>query len=286
MAPTRELALQIATEGQKFGASSGVRIVAVYGGATKGPQVKALQRGCDIIVGTPGRIKDVLDVRGGGENAVCRTDKMQILVLDEADRMLDMGFERDIRSIVWACFLERTKQTFMFSATWPVSVQDIAYDLLSEDHVKVTVGTGGSRLTASKSVMQQVHVVEPIGRWKKLMELVSVFHRGRAQHGKRVIIFANRKETVQKIATACATQGLAVAVLSGARSQSQRESTIKQFKSGQVTMVVATDVASRGLDIKGIRFVINYELPCDDFQDYVHRIGRTGRAGETGQVSA
>lgn len=291
MAPTRELALQIHAEAVKFGNCVGLRAVAVYGGAKKGPQVNQLRRGCDLIVGTPGRIKDVLDTAGGGQNAVCDVGKMAMLVLDEADRMLDMGFERDIRAIAWQAFAKkdesdyRPHQTFLYSATWPLDVQGIANDLLT-NAVKVTVGDGGEKLTASKSIVQRIHVVTEAQRWPKFVELISPFARGGTEAGKRVIVFANRKNTVREITQYCAQQGMAAGQLSGDRSQSQREATIKNFKKGTVTVVIATDVAARGLDIKGIERVINYQLPIDDFQDYVHRIGRTGRANAKGQADS
>lgn len=285
MAPTRELALQIHAEAVKFGKNSfGCRSVAVYGGASRGPQVSALRRGCDLIIGTPGRIKDVLFEEKGLANS------MSMLVLDEADRMLDMGFERDIRDIVWRAFRERPRQTFFFSATWPLEVQDIAHDLLStsDTAVKVTVGSGGDKLTANKSVTQRVHVVgaQETLRMKKFEELMQPFRRGGKDAGKRVIVFANMKFTVKKLVQYCQRQGLATDEMSGNRNQSQREATIRKFKEGKVMVVIATDVAARGLDIKGIERVINYELPASDFQDYVHRIGRTGRAGATGEADS
>jgi ATP-dependent RNA helicase DDX5/DBP2 len=291
MAPTRELALQIHADAAKYGAVVSCRAVAVYGGASKDAQVRALQRGCELIIGTPGRIKDVLDVRGGGASSHVDVSKMSMVVLDEADRMLDMGFETDIRSIVWQCFrgvadAYRPHQTFLYSATWPAEVRSIAADLLSDDAVKVTVGSGGEKLTASKSIIQRVHVVDATKRWDAFVGLIAPFGKGGAHAKSRVIVFANRKDTVKALARHCQDQGMACDVLSGDRSQSQRESTLRKFKEGTVTIVIATDVAARGLDIKGIERVINYELPADDFQDYVHRIGRTGRASATGEADS
>ena len=294
MAPTRELALQIHAEAVRYGACVGVSAVAVYGGAPKEPQVHALRRGCELLIGTPGRIKDVLDARGGGAQSACRLGSFCLLVLDEADRMLDMGFERDIRSIVWHAFADangvayRAHQTFFYSATWPLAVQGIAADLLTEP-VRVTVGTGGDKLTASESVTQRVHVVADVSaRWAKFVELIRPFGKraGGASAAVRCIVFANRKDTVASITRYCASEGMACESITGDRSQSQREGTIRRFKAGEVTLVIATDVAARGLDIKGIERVINYELPTDDFQDYVHRIGRTGRAGATGEADS
>ena len=291
MAPTRELALQIHAEATKYGSCVGCKSVAVYGGAARTSQVSSLQRGCELLIGTPGRIKDVLDVRGGGSSSCVKCGKMSMVVLDEADRMLDMGFEHDIRSIVWQCFSDgpdscRPHQTFLYSATWPTAVQGIASDLLSDTSVKITVGSGGEKLTASKSIVQRVHVVDATKRWDAFVGLIAPFAKGGVHAKSRVIVFANRKDTVKALARHCQDKGMACDVLSGDRSQSQRESTIRKFKEGAVTMVVATDVAARGLDIKGIERVINYELPVDDFQDYVHRIGRTGRANATGEADS
>jgi ATP-dependent RNA helicase DDX5/DBP2 len=177
MAPTRELALQIHDEATKFGRCVGCTSVAVYGGAGRTGQVAALARGCELIVGTPGRIKDVLDVRGGGASSCVKFGSMCMLVLDEADRMLDMGFERDIRSIVWQCFGDgthgyRPHQTYLYSATWPVEVQGIASDLLSPNAVKVTVGSGGmqkrrARACALWTTMDHAHTPwDPSMTWQ------------------------------------------------------------------------------------------------------------------------
>ena len=285
MAPTRELALQIHAEAVKFGRGANCRAVAVYGGTARDRQVRALQQGCELIIGTPGRIKDVLDTRGGGRDAVCDVSHMSQLVLDEADRMLDMGFEADIRAIVWRCFENRAHQTSLFSATWPPDVQGIANDLLTNP-VKVTVGSGGYKLTANKSVTQRVHVITHSQRMQKFEELIQPFTKGGKDAGKRVIVFANMKFMVKKLTQYCKSKGMSAESMSGDRSQSQRESTVRKFKDGRVTVVIATDVAARGLDIKGIERVINYELPLTDFQDYVHRIGRTGRAGATGEADS
>jgi len=278
MAPTRELALQIHSQAEKFGQCLQVRSVALYGGAPKKKQIKKLQRGADVIVGTPGRIKDILSM---DRSPVINVNTMCMLVLDEADRMLDMGFERDIRNIAWLAFQDRTKQTFFYSATWPLAVQDVAAALLCNP-VKITVGKGGNRLTASTSVEQRVHVVAASQRMPKFMELMQPFKRNQPQFQRRVLVFANMKVTVRRLAKWCNANGLVCEIMSGERSQAQRVATIKRFREGTVYIVIATDVASRGLDIKGIQHVINYELPRDNFMDYVHRIGRTGRAGATG----
>jgi len=280
MAPTRELAIQIASEAVKFGEPTGCRAVAIYGGAPKPTQAKLLLRGCEIISATPGRMKDMLDIRGNGANASTNLKKCSMLVLDEADRMLDMGFEKEIRSIVWE--IPSSHQTLFYSATWPPEVERIAQELLT-DPAKVTVGTGGEKLTANKSVTQRVHVVETKETGNKaeaLLKLLETFRPGGPDAGKRVIVFANMKVDVNWITQHCRKHGFSCDSISGDRSQSQRESAIKRFREGSLTMVIATDVCGRGLDIDGIERVINYDFPGPD--DYIHRIGRTGRAGATG----
>jgi len=275
MAPTRELAIQICSEAVKFGEPLGCRAVAVYGGASKKTQSNNLQRGCEVIAATPGRMKDMLDIRGNGYNAVTSLTKCSILVLDEADRMLDMGFEKEIRSIVWE--IPTPHQTLFYSATWPAEVECIAQDLLTNP-AKVSVGSGGEKLTANKSVTQRVHVVNG-SKPEALLKLLESFKPGKPDAGKRVIVFANTKVDVKWICNHCRDNGFSVDSISGDRSQGQRERVIGSFRDGSLTMVIATDVCGRGLDIEGIERVINYDFPGPD--DYIHRIGRTGRAGAT-----
>ncbi|KAK3281777.1 hypothetical protein CYMTET_10454 [Cymbomonas tetramitiformis] len=278
MAPTRELVLQIQAEATRFGAAIGCKAVAVYGGAPKWGQVQQLQRGADIVIATPGRMMDMLDLHGAGAGPSTSLKACNMLVLDEADRMLDMGFEWDIRTIVWE--MPTTRQTLLFSATWPKAVQKVAADLLQANRVKVTVGTGGNKLTANKSIEQRVQVVTESAKWDAFLKLLETFKPGAADAGKRVIVFSNTKRDVNWIGQHCWDNGFSVDTVSGDRTQSQRESVIKQFRAGSVTMVIATDVAARGLDINGIERVINYDFPGPD--DYIHRIGRTGRAGASG----
>ena len=306
MSPTRELALQIQGEAVKFGAPLGCRAVAVYGGAPKWPQASALSRGCEIVIATPGRMMDMLDLhsssnspakggggkgggkggkgggKGGGGNAATSLERCQMLVLDEADRMLDMGFEKDIRAIVAG--MPPDRQTFLFTATWPKAVQRVAADLLGASQCKVTVGSGGEKLTANKAVTQNVKVVTASDKWATFVELLAPYKPGGAMAGTRAIIFANTKKDVNGIGQYLWDESFPVDTLSGDRSQREREDVIRHFRSGAVTIVVATDVAARGLDINGIERVINYDYPPGDggSEDYIHRIGRTGRAGASG----
>jgi len=196
--------------------------------------------------------------------------------------MLDMGFEKDIRAIV-AC-MPSGRQTFLFTATWPKAVQRVASDLLGTSQCKVTVGSGGEKLTANKSVTQNVQIVTPSDKWAAFIELIAPFKPGGTMADDRVIIFANTKKDVNGIGQYCWEEKFRVDTLSGDRSQREREEVIRNFRSGVVTMVIATDVAARGLDINGIERVINYDYPPGDggSEDYIHRIGRTGRAGAAG----
>ena len=285
MAPTRELALQIKAEATKFGAPLGCRAVAVYGGAPKWGQTAELQRGCEIIIATPGRMMDMLDLHGSSySGAATSLAACELLVLDEADRMLDMGFEKDIRAIV--SVMPQSRQTLFFTATWPKAVQRVAEALLGSSQCKVTVGSGGDKLTANKAVTQNVQVVTPSDKWAAFVELIAPFKPGGAEANTRVIVFANTKRDVNGIGQYCWDEKFAVDTLSGDRTQRERESVLQRFRSGAVTMVIATDVAARGLDINGIEKVINYDYPPGDggSEDYIHRIGRTGRAGAKGQA--
>jgi len=281
MAPTRELAMQIKSEADKFGAPIGCRAVAVYGGAPKWGQTHELQAGCEVVIATPGRMMDMLDLHGASWTGASTSLKdCRVLVLDEADRMLDMGFEKDIWAIT--AQLPADHQTLFFTATWPKAVQRVAADLLNAaTQVMVTVGGGGEKLTANKAVTQRVLVVEARAKWEAFEKLLENYKPGGADAGKRVIVFSNTKRDVNWIAQHCwELLGNCVDTISGDRNQKERESVIRRFREGSVTIVIATDVAARGLDINGSERVINYDFPGPD--DYIHRIGRTGRAGSTG----
>lgn len=385
MAPTRELVLQTTQQGELFGRALGVRTVAVYGGAPKWGQVNDLNVGCEIVVATPGRMLDMLDLAstsgfgvggkrpvdgaghgthagmpggrsGGGsysgyssgDGQCCSLANCAILVLDEADRMLDMGFERDCHTI--AAQVPKPRQVLLFSATWPVGVQRVADALLSPRHARVTVGAVGNRLAANTSVQQHVRLVAPKDKWAAFVEILSALRRapappklalaanpkctglGSAQkgapkptsgsaslgeagvaaarataggssaaraerHAERILIFCNTRRDVNAIGAYLAGPGGLACnpttgdrtiwrcdTISGDRSQKEREAAIKAFRSGEISVLVATDVAARGLDIAGIDHVINYDFPTGEggAEEYVHRIGRTARAGATG----
>ncbi|XP_065878806.1 DEAD-box ATP-dependent RNA helicase 46 [Euphorbia lathyris] len=265
LSPTRELATQIQDEAVKFGKSSRISCTCLYGGAPKGPQLKELDRGADIVVATPGRLNDILEMRR------ISLGQVSYLVLDEADRMLDMGFEPQIRKIVNE--VPARRQTLMYTATWPKEVRKIAADLLINP-VQVNIGNV-DELVANKSITQYIEVLAPMEKHRRLEQII------RSQEpGSKIIIFCSTKKMCDQLARNL-TRQFGAAAIHGDKSQSERDYVLSQFRTGRSPVLVATDVAARGLDVKDIRVVINYDFPTG-VEDYVHRIGRTGRAGATG----
>lgn len=267
IAPTRELALQIGTVLEEAGSQCGISTVCVYGGVPKRDQVQALRKGAAIVVATPGRLEDLMN------DGACKLDEVSFLVLDEADRMLDLGFEPHIRAIAGTTRADR--QTLMFSATWPTTVRKLAADFLCHP-VKVTIGS--QDLAASHSVTQVVEVIEDRARDGRLHELLQRYHSSRTN---RVIIFVLYKKEAVRVEQFLQRKGWKAVAIHGDISQGQRTAAVDKFKSGSVPLLVATDVAARGLDINDVEVVLNYSFPLTT-EDYVHRIGRTGRAGKTG----
>ncbi|PPS16882.1 hypothetical protein GOBAR_AA03690 [Gossypium barbadense] len=265
LAPTRELATQIQEEAIKFGRSSRVSCTCLYGGAPKANQLKELDRGADIVVATPGRLNDILEMKK------IEFGQVSLLVLDEADRMLDMGFEPQIRKIVNE--IPPRRQTLMYTATWPKEVRKIAGDLLVNP-VQVNIGSV-DELAANKSITQYVEVVPQMEKERRLEQILQAQERG-----SKVIIFCSTKRLCDQLARSLGRNFGAVA-FHGDKSQNERDWVLSQFRTGKSPILVATDVAARGLDIKDIRVVINFDFPTG-IEDYVHRIGRTGRAGATG----
>nr|POF03124.1 dead-box atp-dependent rna helicase 40 [Quercus suber] len=265
LAPTRELATQIQEEVMKFGRSSGISCTCLYGGASKGLQLKELDRGADIVVATPGRLNDIL------ESKKIDFRQVSLLVLDEADRMLDMGFEPQIRKIVNE--IPPRRQTLMYTATWPKEVRKIAGDLLVNP-VQVNIGSV-DELAANKAITQYVEVVPQMEKQRRLEQILRSQERG-----SKIIIFCSTKRLCDQLARSIG-RSFGAAAIHGDKSQGERDYVLNQFRSGKSPILVATDVAARGLDIKDIRVVINYDFPTG-VEDYVHRIGRTGRAGATG----
>ncbi|OQS06046.1 DEAD/DEAH box RNA helicase [Thraustotheca clavata] len=267
LAPTRELASQIYDEAKKFCYCTGVAPVVVYGGADVGSQLRNLERGCDMMVATPGRLVDLIE-RGRVSLA-----GIQFLILDEADRMLDMGFEPQIRRIVEQEDMPRERQTFMFSATFPREIQRLASDFL-RDYIFLTVGRVGA---ASKDVKQTVVYVDQQDKERYLVRFLSEVHDG------LILVFVETKRSADYLEDMLCHEGFPATSIHGDRSQREREEALQSFRSGRTPVLVATDVAARGLDISGVTQVINYDLPSN-IDDYVHRIGRTGRVGNVGNA--
>ncbi|KAG1663799.1 hypothetical protein FOA52_004357 [Chlamydomonas sp. UWO 241] len=276
MAPTRELAMQINTEAQRFAKSCGLKSVAVYGGAPKGPQIREIQSGAQIIIATPGRLNDLLAFTCHDGSQVLSLDACRTLVLDEADRMCDMGFEEDIKKIV--AMMPGSKQTLFFTATWPKSVARVAASILNNP-ISIEIGSNDT-LRANKDIKQVVQVVDQREKRDLLMELV----KKECGEGSRTIIFANKKWICDDLESALWDAGYNIAAIHGDKEQRDREWAVQQMRDGKLPLLVATDVAARGLDIKGLDRVINFDFP-NNTEDYVHRIGRTGRAGATGTAN-
>ncbi|KAH9836757.1 DEAD-domain-containing protein, partial [Rhodofomes roseus] len=282
MAPTRELAIQTHDTLAELGESFGIASVAVFGGVDKGPQIKALKNAnkdgktTRIIVGTPGRILDLVN------DGICDLSRVSYLVLDEADRMLDKGFENDIRSIIGHAKQGAERQTLMFSATWPDAVRRLA-STFQRDPVRVTVGSDD--LTANSRVEQVVEVFDD-SRSKDqrlLNQLRSASHKkSGSPEDARILVFALYKKEATRVEGMLRSNGYSVTGLHGDMSQAARMEALQNFKSGRTGLLVATDVAARGLDIPNVGVVINYTFPLT-IEDYIHRIGRTGRGGKSGK---
>jgi ATP-dependent RNA helicase RhlE len=265
LTPTRELAAQVEESARDYGRYLRVRTMTIYGGVSINPQKAALNRGVDIVVATPGRLLDHLQQRTIDLSAV------QTVILDEADRMLDMGFIRDIRRIL--SNLPKRRQTLMFSATFSKEIRDLAADfLLDPCEVAAT-----PRNTAAERVEQ---IVYPVDKARK-RELLS--HRIGAENWRQVLVFTRTKHGADRLAKQLEQDGLRATAIHGRKTQQARTRALADFKAGKVRILVATDIAARGLDIERLPHVVNYELP-EVPEDYVHRIGRTARAGEDGQA--
>ncbi|WAR53385.1 hypothetical protein PtB15_2B816 [Puccinia triticina] len=266
LAPTRELAVQIQGECTKFGASSRIRNTCVYGGVPKGQQIRDLTRGAEIVIATPGRLIDMLESRK------TNLHRVTYLVMDEADRMLDMGFEPQIKKIVEQ--IRPDRQTLMFSATWPKEVQRLASEYL-KDFIQVNVGS--LELTANINITQIVEVCSDFEKRGKLIKHLDKI----SSESAKVLIFVGTKRVADDLTKYLRQDGWPSLAIHGDKQQQERDWVLEEFKSGRSPIMIATDVASRGLDVKDIAYVINYDMP-NGIEDYIHRIGRTGRAGRTG----
>ncbi|MCD0257885.1 ATP-dependent RNA helicase RhlB [Xanthomonas melonis] len=268
LAPTRELAIQIHKDAVKFGADLGLRFALVYGGVDYDKQRELLQQGVDVIIATPGRLIDYVK-----QHKVVSLHACEICVLDEADRMFDLGFIKDIRFLLRRMPERGTRQTLLFSATLSHRVLELAYEHMNEPE-KLVVET--ESITAAR-VRQRIYFPSDEEKQTLLLGLLS------RSEGARTMVFVNTKAFVERVARTLERNGYRVGVLSGDVPQKKRESLLNRFQKGQLEILVATDVAARGLHIDGVKYVYNYDLPFDA-EDYVHRIGRTARLGEEGDA--
>jgi ATP-dependent RNA helicase RhlE len=265
LTPTRELAAQVGESVATYGKHLPLRSTVIFGGVKINPQIQKLRSGVDILVATPGRLLDHV-----GQRTV-DLSKVEILVLDEADRMLDMGFIRDIRKVL--ALMPKQKQTLLFSATFSNEIKRLASDLLNSPAL-IEVARHN---TAAESVTQVVHPVDN----KRKRELLSYLIG--SNNWKQVLVFNRTKHGSNRLAEQLNTDGITAAAIHGNKSQGARTKALADFKSGKVRVLVATDIAARGLDIEQLPHVVNFELP-NVAEDYVHRIGRTGRAGNAGEA--
>jgi len=268
LSPTRELAQQIADVLSEAGTPCGINSVCLYGGTSKGPQIAALKSGVDIVIGTPGRMKDLIEM------GVCNLHEVSFVVLDEADRMLDMGFEPEVRAILSQT--SSVRQMVMFSATWPLAVHELAQEFMDPNPIKVVIGS--EDLAANHDVMQIVEVLDDRSRDSRLLALLDKYHKAQSN---RVLVFVLYKKEAARVETMLQRRGWKAVSVHGDKAQHDRTKALSLFKEGKCPLMIATDVASRGLDIPDVEVVINYSYPLTT-EDYVHRIGRTGRAGKKG----
>ncbi len=265
LTPTRELAIQIHESFTNYGKYTGIRTIAVYGGVSQKPQEAALRHGADVLVATPGRLMDLMNQK------IISLKKVQILTLDEADRMLDMGFIHDVRKIVSA--VPAGRQTLFFSATMPPLVADIAGSILKEP-VKIDVTP---EQPAVDLIDQSLYYVEKPDKRSLLLYIL------KKTDISSVLIFSRTKHGADRIVKELTRAGIDALAIHGDKSQGARQMALERFKKGKVHVLVATDIAARGIDIDDLSHVINYDLP-EDPESYIHRIGRTGRAGKGGKA--
>ncbi|XP_041473148.1 ATP-dependent RNA helicase dbp2-like isoform X2 [Lytechinus variegatus] len=267
LAPTRELAQQVQQVAFQFGRASKIKSTCVYGGAPRGQQLRDLERGVEICVATPGRLIDFL------ENQKTNLRRCTYVVLDEADRMLDMGFEPQIRKIMEQ--IRPDRQVLMWSATWPTEVKKLAEDFI-RDYIMVNIGS--LTLSANHNILQIIDVCEDTEKDIKLIKLLEEIMR---EKENKTLVFVETKRRTDELVRKMRRDGWPAMCLHGDKSQPERDWVLSEFRDGKAPILVATDVASRGLDVEDIKFVINYDYP-NSSEDYVHRIGRTARSSRTG----
>ena len=265
LTPTRELAAQVAANVDEYKLNTPVKSAVVFGGVSINPQMKSLRRGCDILVATPGRLLDLYQ-----QNAVKFTD-LSVLVLDEADRMLDMGFIHDIKRIIK--LLPQKRQNLLFSATFSDDIRALASRLV-HNPVEISVTPNNA---AAPSVEQSIVFLEKANKSKLLTHLIET------NNWQQALVFSRTKHGANRLTKQLCAKGISAAAIHGNKSQGARTKALASFKSGELRILVATDIAARGIDIQQLPNVVNYDLPNVP-EDYVHRIGRTGRAGSVGQA--
>ncbi|XP_004931451.1 ATP-dependent RNA helicase dbp2-like isoform X1 [Bombyx mandarina] len=267
LAPTRELAQQIQSVAQAYSARGCIRNTCLFGGSPKGPQARDLERGVEIVIATPGRLIDFL------ERGTTNLRRCTYLVLDEADRMLDMGFEPQIRKIIEQ--IRPDRQVLMWSATWPKEIQALAEDFLT-DYIKVNIGS--LNLSANNNIKQIIEICE---EHEKEVKLTNLLKEIASEKENKVIVFVETKKKVDDIARAVRRGGYKALAIHGDKSQPERDAVLTEFRNGSTTILIATDVAARGLDVEDVKFVVNFDYP-NSSEDYIHRIGRTGRCQQSG----
>jgi ATP-dependent RNA helicase RhlB len=267
IAPTRELVVQIEADARLLGAHTGFRILAVYGGIDYNKQREALREGCDVLVGTPGRLIDYL------KQHIWSPTRVEVLVIDEADRMFDMGFIADLRFILRRLPKPERRQSFLFSATLSFRVLELTWEFMNNP-TQITI------TPKQKTVEKADQVLYHVGRDEKFGLLLGLLKR---EGGSRILIFSNTREEARRLEDRLTRNSWQARALTGDVDQKKRLRILNDFKEGTLPVLVATDVASRGLHIEGVSHVINWDLP-QDVEDYVHRIGRTARAGAAGKA--
>ena len=263
LTPTRELAIQIGESFTAYGRYTHVKHTVIFGGVGQKPQTDALERGVDVLIATPGRLLDLIN------QGFIRLDTLEYFVLDEADRMLDMGFIHDIKRLLPK--LPKEKQTLFFSATMPDTIIALTNSLLKQP-VKITITPKSSTVD---TIEQTIYFVE---KKEKSKLLISILHK---TEGQSVLVFSRTKHNADRIVRVLSKAGIGSQAIHGNKSQNARQSALENFKTGKIRVMIATDIAARGIDINELPLVINYDLP-DVPETYVHRIGRTGRAGNLG----
>jgi ATP-dependent RNA helicase RhlE len=263
LAPTRELAIQIGDEFRAYAKHLNLRQTVIVGGVNQNPQIRALTRGVDILIATPGRLLDLMNQRH------LKLDMVAFFVLDEADRMLDLGFVRDVRKIIAA--LPKARQSLLFSATMPSEIERLSGEILA-DPVRITVTPQATPVERIEQSVYHVDAGAKIGLLAGILDDPAL---------SRVLVFARTKHRANRVAERLGRSGIAADAIHGNKSQGARQRALKRFRDGEARVLVATDIAARGIDVEGVSHVINFELPNEP-ESYVHRIGRTARAGAGG----